>query len=134
MDCFVPRNDARSVTARHSPSLRGTKQSPSGDCFASLAMTRIPSLRGMKQPMTVQHELHHLDCRGLGPRNDRYTRSLTQPCTLAKAAGKAAGLVPPAMAMSGLPPPLPPTWVATKLARSPALTLPTVSAVTPAAI
>ncbi len=33
----------------------------------------------------------------------------TQACTLARAAPSLAGSVPPAMAMSGLPPPLPPS-------------------------
>ncbi len=37
----------------------------------------------------------------------------TQPVTLASAAGNAAASVPPAIAMSGLPPPLPPTCCAT---------------------
>src|SRR5690606_6757578 len=51
-------------------------------------------------------------------------RPSTQPCTPASACGSAAGSEPPAMAMSGRPPPLPPTCWATKLTSSPALTLP----------
>src|SRR5690606_26416660 len=69
--------------------------------------------------------------QGVG--HGRQTRSATQACTLASAPGRAAASVPPAMAMSGLPPPLPPTCWATKLTSSPALSLPTRSAVTPAA-
>ena len=55
-------------------------------------------------------------------------------CTLCRAWGSAAAFVPPAMAMSGLPPPLPPTCWSTKLTSSPALILPTLSLVTPAAV
>ena len=47
-------------------------------------------------------------------------------------AGSAAGLLPPACAKSGRPPPLPPTWPATLPTSSPAFTLPVWSAVTPA--
>src|SRR5450830_105939 len=56
----------------------------------------------------------------------------TQAATPASAFGKPLGSVPPACAMSGRPPPLPPTCWATKLTNSPALTLPVASAVTPA--
>ena len=53
-------------------------------------------------------------------------------CTDCNAAGNAAGSVPPACAMSGRPPPLPPTCCATWLTSSPAFTLPVRSLVTPA--
>src|SRR5450830_670412 len=56
----------------------------------------------------------------------------TQAATPCNACGKPLGSVPPACAMSGRPPPLPPTCWATKLTSSPALTLEVASAVTPA--
>src|SRR5450830_519155 len=56
----------------------------------------------------------------------------TQAATPCNACGKPLGSVPPACAMSGRPPPLPPTCWATKLTSSPALTLLVASAVTPA--
>src|SRR5436190_5131533 len=62
------------------------------------------------------------------------TRSSTHFGTDASASPRREGSLPPAIAMSALPPPLPPTCAATKLARSPALTRPVLSAVTPAAI
>src|SRR5439155_8948890 len=62
-----------------------------------------------------------------------HTRSATQPCTDASAAGSLLASVPPAMARSGLPPPLPPTCCATKLTSSPAFSLAVLSLVTPAA-
>src|SRR4029077_13746697 len=60
-----------------------------------------------------------------------YRRCSTQVLTLASAAGSFSGIVPPACAISGRPPPLPPTCVATWLTRSPALMLPVRSDVTP---
>src|SRR5690242_4465740 len=64
----------------------------------------------------------------------RYAPSFerTNPSTLASAAPNAAGLLPPACAKSGRPPPLPPTCPATLPTSSPAFTLPVWSAVTPA--
>ena len=73
-------------------------------------------------------------CEGLRERLRKdQKRSPTQPATEASAAGNAAASVPPAIARSGLPPPLPPTCLATKLTRSPALMRAMLSAVTPAA-
>src|SRR5690606_6165327 len=48
-------------------------------------------------------------------------RSRTQSGTPASAAGSRAGSLPPAWAISGRPPPFPPTCCATKLTSSPAL-------------
>ena len=73
------------------------------------------------------------DLKKSSPPLNHHKRSVTQACTLAKAALRFVASVPPAMAMSGLPPPLPPTCWATKFTNSPAFTLPVVSAVTPAA-
>src|SRR6185312_9364867 len=60
------------------------------------------------------------------------SRSATQPRTDSSAFGSAEALVPPACAMSGRPPPLPPTCEATKFTSSPAFTLAMRSWVTPA--
>src|SRR5690606_2897489 len=62
----------------------------------------------------------------------RPMRSRTQASTPATALGNAATSVPPPIAMSGRPPPLPPTWPATAPTSSPALTRSTRSGVTPA--
>src|SRR5699024_6777507 len=56
----------------------------------------------------------------------------TQTRMSSRAAGRSATDAPPPMAMSGLPPPLPPTCDATLLTSSPALTCPVRSGVTPA--
>src|SRR4029079_18017873 len=61
-----------------------------------------------------------------------HSRSPTQSLTDCSALGNAAGFDPPACAMSARPPPLPPTCCATWFTRSPALTLPVRSLVTPA--
>src|SRR5262252_9553329 len=61
-----------------------------------------------------------------------YSRSATHERTDWSAAGSASGLVPPAWAISGRPPPLPPTCAATWLTRSPAFIRPVKSEVTPA--
>src|SRR5688572_8143973 len=50
-----------------------------------------------------------------------YNRCSTQERTDASASESLAGLVPPACAMSGRPPPFPPTCCATKFTSSPAL-------------
>src|SRR4029078_11583157 len=63
---------------------------------------------------------------------DAHSRSPTQRSTDCNACANASGLVPPARASAGLPPPWPPTCCATWLTRSPAFTLPTRSLVTPA--
>lgn len=47
------------------------------------------------------------------PRAGRYSRSETHSRTDSSALGSALLSVPPACAMSGRPPPLPPTWPAT---------------------
>src|SRR5581483_2376410 len=59
-------------------------------------------------------------------------RCSTQGWTERSAPGSLAASVPPACAMSGRPPPLPPTCCATWLTSSPAGTLPVRSRVTPA--
>jgi hypothetical protein len=62
----------------------------------------------------------------------RHRLASTQALTEASAAAAPPASVPPACAMSGRPPPLPPTCWATKLTSSPAFSLPVRSAVTPA--
>src|SRR5690606_39659829 len=57
------------------------------------------------------------------PHLPAYSFPATHSFTPASAAGRFSGWVPPAWAMSGRPPPLPPTCWATKLTSSPALTL-----------
>jgi hypothetical protein len=59
-------------------------------------------------------------------------RSRTQSPTSSSAAGMPAGSLPPAWAMSGRPPPRPPTFSAATLTRSPALKRSVRSLVTPA--
>src|SRR5688572_32272276 len=61
-----------------------------------------------------------------------HTRCSTHDLTDCSATGSFAGSVPPACAISGRPPPLPPTCCATKLTSSPALSFAVRSAVTPA--
>jgi hypothetical protein len=63
-----------------------------------------------------------------------HSRSFSHVNELAKAFANSCGIVPPAIAMSGLPPPLPPTCCATKFTKSPALTFIVKSGVTPAMI
>ena len=57
-------------------------------------------------------------------RGDHYSLAFTQTGTEVNAVARCSGCVPPACAMSALPPPLPPTCCATKFTSSPALTLP----------
>lgn len=64
--------------------------------------------------------------------HDQASFSAIQARALSSAAGNALTSDAPAMAISGLPPPLPPHWAATKLTSSPALILPIRSFVTPA--
>src|SRR3989441_4175452 len=70
--------------------------------------------------------------RGSGSEDGRSTRGSPQDFTDGRATSGLRGCVPPAWAMSGRPPPLPPTCCATKFTSSPAFTLAVRSAVTPA--
>jgi hypothetical protein len=60
---------------------------------------------------TVDGNIRPPDWRAIAPPLSRmaYSLSLTQALALAIAASSLDGSVPPAMAISGLPPPLPPT-------------------------
>src|SRR6266850_2104153 len=82
-------------------------------------------------PAVVRRRRHRQQC-GEEKNLLRHTRCSTQDFTDCSALGNPAGSVPPACAMSGRPPPLPPTCCATKFTSSPALTLRLASGVTPA--
>src|SRR5439155_5547252 len=90
----------------------------------------VQRFHGGKEPRHLAHRL--AEGRGLQRAERRQTFPSTQPFTDCSAAGSFVASVPPACAMSGRPPPLPPTCCATKLTSSPAFTLAVRSSVTPA--
>src|SRR6478609_5126405 len=93
-----------------------------------------PEGRGSKRGSNARSLSRLRERAGVRATPHAHARSATHCCTDCKALASLLASVPPAIARSGLPPPLPPTCWATKLTSSPALTLPMRSAVTPAAI
>ena len=59
----------------------------------------------LRRPASLSGPPKAAEARG----NENYSLSATQDCTLANAADKCDGSVPPAIAISALPPPFPPT-------------------------